>query len=273
MPEQPPSKERVYSARDFYEQLDILRRQEGLRSWIKFEEACGLKQYVSRWKKGELPSADSLMKIALKFGVSIDWLLLGKKPGEPKIIQPILTIVGENFNIPSGAYSPEEYFCVPMVEGRIAAIYDGPIPHEFVKSLVWVYEKDIGERKFHNLRAVRVGYQAHAMWRIVRTGDIIIIDPLEKPPYQPLSLKGIYAIRHNIKGGYALRRVRESDDHWVFIADNPQYDMIQVKKTARGENPIIGQVVYAWRNFMFDTFTPETELPGEKEEPEPESEE
>lgn len=263
MPKQPLSKERVYSARDFYEQVKILKREGRYTSWIQFEEDVGLRGHSSRWKKGESPSAETLLKLMNKFGVSADWLLTGRKPDEPKIIQPILTIVGENVSIPPGAYSPEEYFCVPMVEGRNAAIYDGPIPHEFVKSLVWVYEKDLGERKFHNLRAVRIGYQAHAMWPILRTGDIIIIDPLKKPPHQPLSFKGIYAIRHDIRGNYALRRVRESERDWIFIAGNPEYDSIQIRKTAKGENPIIGQVVYTWRNLMFDATKAEVEPKAE----------
>lgn len=239
-----------YNPKIFYEQLNTVRKRHKLENWVQFENMLGVRGVITRWKRGVVPSAESLLLIASTFNVSIDWLLTGYKPEEPKILQPIITIAGDNFAIPRGAYK-DEYVAVPLVDPSIVAVYDGPIPHNFIKSLVWVYEPDMGERKFHNLRAVRISDdQAAAMQRLFKSGDILIIDPLAKPPYQPLSLKSVYAVRlESEKDRFAVRRVREKEDYWVFVADNPEYDAVVLKKTVK-DNPIIGMVVAVWKNLL-----------------------
>ena len=238
---------------DFYNRMEIIKKREGFNTWSDFEAAVDLRGHSSRWKRGNFPSVETLLKINMKFGDSIDWLLTGKKPDQPKIMQPIIIIVGEYDSIPQDKYKGCDYFAVPLVDGHIAAIYDGPIPHDYVNSLIWIYSPAFSGKKLHNLRAVKIGDQARTMWRILRKGDIIVIDPLERPPYKKLSFKGIYAVRLDVEGGYGLMRVRESEDYWIFIADNPEYDSIQIKKSMRDENPIIGQIICVWRNLMFDT--------------------
>ena len=73
----------------------------------------------------------------------------------------------------------------------------------------------------------------------IRRGSIVIIDPAEIA----ISKKGIYAVRlEQAEGACAIKRVKESDDFWFFLSDNPEVERIVMKKE-RDQNPIIGRVI------------------------------
>jgi len=205
---------------------------------------------ISRWKSGEAKNVkiETLLIIRDKFNKSLDWLLFGEEPTAPQLLQPIITIVGQYPDV-SLDVRTEDYLAVPMVEGYIAAGYEGIIPEEYIINFVWVYRPEIGKRQYHNLRAVRLGKQAESMRHTLKPGDIIIIDPTEKPPAKLLVQKGIYAIRVDEEGGCAVKRVREKDDFWILLSDNPEYDPILIKKDAK-YNPIIGRVIWSWTSWV-----------------------
>ncbi len=51
----------------------------GTRSQRRFALDLGVyQQYVNRYESGTIPNVDFLITVALKEGISIDWLLLGK---------------------------------------------------------------------------------------------------------------------------------------------------------------------------------------------------
>jgi len=120
---------------------------------------------------------DYLEKVAEGLGMSLEELLTGPKP-PPEVLQPIITVVGEYARPPEGLVI-DEYFAVPLVDGRIAAEHAGPVPGDYVTSMVWVYRPEIGRRRHHNLRAVKLAKDAASMEPTIRRGSIVIIDPAE----------------------------------------------------------------------------------------------
>lgn len=205
----------------------------------------GVQRAISRWKSGETrPSVDTLMVIKEAFGVSIDWLLNGEEPPDFQTVQPIITLAGTQPELPEGL-RPEYYLAVPLVEGHIAAGYAGAIPGNYVEDLAWVYKPEIGAREHHNLRAVRLAPDADSMEATIRRGSIVIIDPTEVIPLP----KGIYAVRLDEEGGCAIKRVFQTEAHWVLVSDNPEYPPIAVEKV-RMPNLIIGRVIWSWTSWV-----------------------
>ena len=187
---------------------------------------------------------DYLEKVAEGLGMSLEELLTGPKP-QPEVLQPVITVVGEYEEPPEGLVI-DEYFAVPMVEGRIAAGYAGAIPGDYVTSMVWVYKPEIGRRQHHNLRAVKLGKDATSMEPTIRRSSIVIIDPTEIA----ITKKGIYAVRlDQYEGACAIKRVKENEDFWFFLSDNPEVEPIVMKKE-RDHNPIIGRVIWSWTSWV-----------------------
>jgi phage repressor protein C with HTH and peptisase S24 domain len=186
---------------------------------------------------------DYLEKVAEGFGMSLEELLTGPKP-QPEVLQPVISLVGEYDRPPEGLIV-DDYFAVPMVEGHIAAGHAGVIPGDYITSMVWVYKPEIGKRKHHNLRAVKLANNATSMEPTIRRGSIVIIDPAE------ITIKkGIYAVRlDHFEGACAIKRVKENGEFWFFLSDNPEWEPIVLKKE-RDHNPIIGRVIWSWTSWV-----------------------
>lgn len=160
-------------------------------------------------------------------------------------MQPFISLVGEYDRAPEGLIV-DDYYAVSMVEGHTAAGHAGPIPGDSISSMVWVYKPEIGRRKYHNLRAVKLAKDATSMKPTIRRGSIVIIAPAETAIHQ----KAIYAVRlEQFEGECAIKRVREINKLWIFIPDNPDYDPIIMKK-AENHNPIIGKVIWSWTSWV-----------------------
>ena len=165
-------------------------------------------------------------------------------PGDD-LVDPIIGFV------PLGVYDPSP--TKPLgalvsrdVPGRIAAGHAGAIPGDYVTSMVWVYKPEIGRRQHHNLRAVKLAKDAASMEPTIRRGSIVIIDPAETAIHK----KAIYAVRlEQYEGECAIKRVRENDNLWIFVSDNPDYDPIIMKKE-QNQNPIIGKVIWSWTSWV-----------------------
>lgn len=245
--------DKVFLKSSFYSRIVEIMRREGIKA-NEFEKRIGMRGALTRWKKNndkDHPKPDSLILIKKEFNVSIDWLLTGEEPSSKekiKVIQPIITVAGHYPEVPPGVY-PEDYLAVPLVNAEIAAGHLAEIPEEHVLSLVWVYRPEIGRRQYHDLRAVKLASNADSMRRTLNPGDIIIIDPAERPPAKPLNRNKIYAVRSLEEGGCAVKRVRENDKFWLLLSDNPDYDPILLRKEAN-DNPIIGQVIWSWRSWI-----------------------
>lgn len=236
---------KMFSKEIFLQQVQKLMEEKDIKDQKDFNDMVGVQRAITRWKSGESrPSVDSLMVIKEIFGKSIDWLLTGEEPPAFRPVQPIIALAGTLPEIPEGM-QPEYYLAVPLVEGRIAAGYAGAIPGDNVEDLVWVYRPEIGARENHNLRAVRLGKDANSMEPTIRRGSIVIIDPLETD----VSRKGIYAVRLDEEGGCAIKRVSQTDGHWVLVSDNPEHPPIAIEKV-RIPNIVIGRVIWSWTSWV-----------------------
>jgi phage repressor protein C with HTH and peptisase S24 domain len=112
--------------------------------------------------------------------------------------------------------------------------------------MVWVYKPEIGRRQHHNLRAVKLAKEATSMEPTIRRSSIVIIDPTEIA----ITKKGIYAVRlDQYEGACAIKRVKENEDFWFFLSDNPEVEPIVMKKE-RDLNPIIGRVIWSWTSWV-----------------------
>jgi len=169
-------------------------------------------------------------------------------------LQPIITVVGQYPEVPSGIKSVE-YFSIPLVEGRFAAGYAGAIPGDYINDMVWVYKPELGNRQYHGLRAVRLSPNADSMSPTIRPNDIVIIDPFpgELPPEKPVSRNYIYALRlDDFEGACVLKRVRENKkipDFWFLVSDNHEYEPIVVEKK-RSQNLFIGRIIWSWTSWV-----------------------
>ncbi len=229
----------------FLRQVKNLMAEKGIKDQQQFNEMVGVQRAISRWKSGESrPSVDSLMVIKEIFGVSIDWLLTGEEPPAFQPVQPIIALAGTQPEVPEGL-RPEYYLAVPLVEGRIAAGHAGAIPGDCVHDLVWVYKPEIGARQHHDLRAVRLAPDADSMEPTIRRGSIVIIDPTEGYPLP----KAIYAVRLDEEEGCAIKRVSQTENHWVLVSDNPEYPPIAMEK-ARMPNIVIGRVIWSCTSWV-----------------------
>lgn len=236
---------KLFSLEIFLQQVQKLMEEKGIKDQKEFNEMVGVQRAISRWKSGESrPSVDSLMMIKKLFGKSIDSLLTGEEPPSCQPLQPIITVLGEYPEVPNGLRA-ENYSAVPLVDGPIAAGYSGAIPGDYVTDMVWVYNQELGRRLHHNLRAVRLGKDADSMEPTIRRGSIVIIDPTETT----ISPKSIYAVRLDEEGGCAIKRVSQTDGHWVLVSDNPEFDPIAVLK-AKIPNIIIGRVIWSWTSWV-----------------------
>lgn len=233
----------------FVQQAERIRQEFHLTQ-KEFDKRLGTENLFSRWKKGRIkkPNLETLLIIRKEFNKSLDWLLFGEEPKSLQPLQPIITLVGHYPDIPSGAQA-DYYLGVPLVGAEIAAGPMAEITEEHVEGFVWVSRQEIGRRQYHDLRAIRLAKTANSMRRTLRPGDIIIVDPVERPPNRPLNSRYIYAVRSVQEGGCAVKRVQEADDSWVLISDNPEYKSIILRKDQE-DNPVIGQVIWSWTSWV-----------------------
>jgi hypothetical protein len=240
------SEESEDSAPDFISRRVLELLKERKAKLAPFSRGLGVDPaHFRRFLKGKRRwRMDYLEKVAEGLEMSLEELLTGPKP-QPEVLQPIITVAGE-YDKPPENLVIDEYFAVPLVEGPIAAGHAGAIPGDYVTSMVWVYKPEIGKRKYHNLRAVKLAKDAASMEPTIRRGSIVIIDPAEIA----ISKKGIYAVRlEQSEGACAIKRVKESEDFWFFLSDNPDVEPIIMKKD-RDHNPIIGRVIWSWTSWV-----------------------
>ncbi len=238
----------------FIKQLMKIMEEKGFKNPRQFGEDLGMN--VSRWfpskkeAKTNVQSVewDTIMFIAEKYNKSLDWLLTGEASPAIEPVQPLITIAGTKPEIPEDI-RVEDYLAVPLVAGLVGAGYEGAVPWDYIAHLVWVYKPELGRRQWHNLRAIKVAPQANSMVPTIRPGDIVIVDPEERPPQQPLDKKAIYAVRLDEHGNAAIKRVRELDDVWILLSDNLEYNPIMVKK-AEVPNLVIGKVIWSWTSWI-----------------------
>lgn len=228
------------------------RRQELNISIANLAAKLGIHNDTLRKKlKGKRKwQREELVKVAQLINIPVESLLLGEEAKVFRPPTPIINFPSQYQEIPPDLRL-EEYVFVPLVSGEIAAGTSGRVPENYVEQLICVFRPALGRRSIDELRAVTLAQDARSMEPALRPGDVVIIDPLDKPPFKPLPKKGgknIYAVNLDEEGHCALKRVIEADDHWILISDNPDYDPIILHKSA--ENPFIGRVIWSWTSWV-----------------------
>lgn len=101
----------------FYEQLVKLCDKNGVKPTTLVESLGMSKGTMSNWKKGGNPSGDAVVRFAKHFGVSTDYLLLGKETAFKEISEEDLEILELFHKLPG---HKREYF-----KGKIEGYLEG----------------------------------------------------------------------------------------------------------------------------------------------------
>lgn len=200
---------------------------------------------VKRYEAGALPDINTLFRIARIGGMDLGRLLTGV---------PLSSGLREwrplNFQVQparpkaGGGQAPDasEFVSVPLTEGRIAA--GEPI----------IAEEDIIDHVLLHVRALkRTGasrdliacrVQGDSMTPSLNSGDIVVIDRgVDKEKIQE---KKIYAV---FDGGGITAKMLQRDGYLLYLIPLNISERIQSVDLRENENPIVGLVIGAWRNF------------------------
>ena len=193
--------------------LKELRLQKGLRQ-IDFAKEMGILQStLSSWETGRYePDSEMLVKIANYFGVTVDYLLGGKK-----VSNSIKT---------KGKWIP--------VLGDVAA----GIPIEAVEDIVDYEEIDAALAATGDFFGLRI--KGSSMEPRIREGDVVIVrkqDDADTGDTAVVMVNGDSATVKRIK--------KEPDGSLVLIPNNPAYDAQHFSPSEIEDKPvhIIGKVV------------------------------
>ena len=152
-------------------------------------------------------------------------------------LQPIFTVLGEKVQLADDVRT-DDYYAVPMVEGRIAA-GAGRIVSDVIQSFVWVYKLELGKRT--NLIAVKLADDAVSMQPTLQPGYIVIID---RDDNKTIVNDKIYAVRLD-HGACSIKRVQAVQDRVLVYADNTEAFKPKILKRSIPDI-VIGRVVWFW---------------------------
>ncbi|MBI4666196.1 MAG: LexA family transcriptional regulator [Nitrospinae bacterium] len=224
----------------------------GERTLKEFAELVGVSHTsIRRYEEGAMPDIDILLKIAEVAGMDLGRLITGKPlPADVRDTKPVIFHLHPSRGAARGFAEPafpsgregEHYISVPLTEGRIAAgmpiiTEENVIDHILLHMRVL---KQSGASK--NLIACRV--QGESMLPHLNPGDIVIIDrDVDK---ERILERKIYAVYEG--GGITAKMLQKDGSHLYLIPLNLA-EKIQHIDLRENENPIVGLVIGAWRNF------------------------
>jgi len=225
-----------------------IRKIRGERTLHQFAEIIGVSHTsVKRYENGTLPDVDVLLKIAKASKIDLGRLLTGEPlPSDVRDSQPLHFHLhsargmaeGQASSSPDGAH----YISVPLTEGKIAAgmpiiAEEDVIDHILLHIRVL---KQTGASR--NLIACRV--EGESMTPHLSSGDIVVIDrDVDK---DRVVEKKIYAI---YDGGGITAKMLQKDGYHLYLIPLNIAERIQHIDLREAENPIVGVVIGAWRNF------------------------
>lgn len=205
---------------------------------------------VKRYEEGALPEVGTLIKIAVAAGVDLGTLVTGKPlPADVRDSRPLrFRLTSSRSEAPYSEDEPEEgiaagdYLSIPLTEGKIAA--GTPIiTDEAVIDHILLHQKVLRQTgASRNLVAARV--EGESMAPHLASGDIVVID--RDVDRERIEEKKIYAIHH--EGGVTAKTVQREGSLLFLIPLNQAY-RIESVDLRENENPIVGKVIGAWRNF------------------------
>lgn len=228
-----------------------IRSIRGDRTLMEFGALIGVSHTsVKRYEEGALPEIDTLIKIADEGGIDLGKLLTGM-PLRTDIresrpihfhLTPARSATKRYLSDSSVQPLGDDYLSVPLTLGKIAAgtpiitedeVIDNILLHQKVL-------KQTGASK--NLIACRV--EGDSMTPHLASGDIVIID--RDTDKERIEEKKIYAV---LDGGGITAKTLQREGHLLFLIPLNQSFRVESIDLRENENPIVGKVIGAWRNF------------------------
>jgi len=216
----------------FTDTVERMKRATGIKNDSELARKLNITpQALSNFKKkGEIPT-DLVVKFAVKFKLSVDYLLTGEERGYSVEEKPLMVC--------EEAETYGEFVYIPIVSGKISA-GGGLIPETAVE-LKLAFKRDWIQRHGdpRNMSLIRVS--GDSMEPVLYSGDIVLVDH-NRNYIDPQG--GIYAIAMDdqimikrLQVIYPSKKVR-------IISDNPKYEPLE----AETEQVIInGKVIWFGR--------------------------
>lgn len=226
-----------------------IRKVRDRRTLVQFAELIGVSHTsVKRYEEGALPDINTLLKIARIGKVDLGWLLLGGPlPSDVREYRPLQFRVDMPGSSPAVAPKEADYVTVPLTEGKIAA--GAPrIAEEDVIDYFLIHVRALKRTgASRNLIACRI--EGDSMSPDLRSGDIAVIDRgIDK---ERIMEGKIYAILED--GGITAKLVQKEGALMFLVPLNPAH-RIQRVDLRENENPVVGQVIAAWRDLEAGVF-------------------
>jgi len=222
----------------------LLTKARGARTQAELADAAGInRQQYNAYETGKRVPPDSVLEAVGK--------VLGYKPLEllqqacqveatevAAEVRPVIRPLGAGLQEPPEGFA-DDYLAVPLVEGRAAA-GPGGVVWEQVKSLVWVYGPELGNRR--RLVALQVG--GSSMEPTIPDGAIVIVDKADWRPNG--DRRNIWALRTE-DGDTQVKRLKSTKKGMILISDNFNEYPPDVAWTGDMKRLIIGKVIWMWR--------------------------
>lgn len=241
-----------------------LREREGLDR-DEFADLIGSSRpkvrRIESEKESRKISADEIRTIANVFHTSAEWLVTGERSdrvaerecsythqSNEELIRELRKRLGKSQNSrevvfvdSEGMADSSEYAALPYMEGEAAA-GSGGVVEDYVKGYVVVHKRAIptgGE-------VVAVTVHGDSMEPALPDGSIVAIDTSQM---NPAELQGKIVAARTAEGNVVIKRLSAVKRCLILTSDNdqvaPDERIIEVDPR-EVEQPIIGQVVWAW---------------------------
>ena len=214
----------TYKEPEFRARLEQLMKGESPFSWAA---RVGLSKgsFARVWKEGTIPSPNNLRLIADKTGVSIDWLLSGRKP-----------MLREAAGDLAGA---RDFTLVPrfsIAAGEEGSLSSDQIVDHLAFKKNWL--KDIG---LEEKELILTTSRGDSMEPFIPDGALLLVDRRRKVPAD-----GVFLLL--LEGELIPRRLQRDMDGSVWIrCDNDRYPPLKVEKGKLHQLRVLGRVVWLGR--------------------------
>ncbi len=225
-----------------------IKKIRGKRTLMEFGALIGVSHTsVKAYETGErVPDIDTLLQIAKAGPMDLGRLLLGKPlpsdlvdHGEMNVnLRPSRAVDRRALTEPDG----EEFLSVPLTEGKIAA-GEPIITDEHIIDHILLHMRVLKQTgASRNLIACRVA--GDSMTPHLNDGDIVVID--RDVDQEAILEKKLYAV---FDGSGITAKMVQQDGPRLFLIPLNQAERIRSVDLREVENPVVGLIIGAWRNF------------------------
>jgi phage repressor protein C with HTH and peptisase S24 domain len=167
---------------EFHARLVELMGEESTKKPFAWAARVGISKgaFDRIWNDGTVPSADLLIRISARTGVSIDWLLTGQGP---MYLQPSgESAISINEHGGQGAAPADgldkDFVLIPVVEGKISA-GGGLVPDNTIELTIAFKREWIARKGDHRAMSI-IRVRGDSMEPTLLDGDIILVNHGDK---------------------------------------------------------------------------------------------